>query len=92
MVWKKNVRIFVNHFAGNVQYWDSAKNRRRLFDRIAEENMFDPLLPENWYSLSPKLFLAHKVCFCFSFGSSLICFVLVMFLPVSSNNKNRMPQ
>eukprot|EP00026_Physarum_polycephalum_P002930 Phypoly_transcript_02939.p1 GENE.Phypoly_transcript_02939~~Phypoly_transcript_02939.p1 ORF type:complete len:825 (+),score=95.05 Phypoly_transcript_02939:89-2563(+) len=34
-------------------YWSSAENRRKFFVEFAKQNNFDPLLPENWYSV-PK--------------------------------------
>jgi hypothetical protein len=64
------------HYTENVQYWDNAKNQRRLFDRIAEANLFDPLVPENWYSLSPKKFLAFRVSSYFDFFTQISDFFL----------------
>lgn len=34
-------------------YWKDIANRRKVFDEIARDNGFDPLIAANWYSL-PK--------------------------------------
>lgn len=37
------------------------KNRRNFFDSFAMKKGFDPLVPNNWYSVSLKAIKAHKV-------------------------------
>jgi len=34
-------------------FWQEAKNRRDFFTNFAADNNFDPLLPDNWYKISP---------------------------------------
>eukprot|EP00026_Physarum_polycephalum_P001164 Phypoly_transcript_01165.p1 GENE.Phypoly_transcript_01165~~Phypoly_transcript_01165.p1 ORF type:complete len:960 (+),score=125.04 Phypoly_transcript_01165:678-3557(+) len=35
-------------------YWENVGNRRIFFDNFAKERGFNPLVPTNWYSVSPK--------------------------------------
>eukprot|EP00026_Physarum_polycephalum_P003286 Phypoly_transcript_03296.p1 GENE.Phypoly_transcript_03296~~Phypoly_transcript_03296.p1 ORF type:complete len:460 (+),score=53.46 Phypoly_transcript_03296:645-2024(+) len=42
--WKKVSRMF----------WNTSKNRRAFFDAYARKKGFDPLVPENWYTVSKK--------------------------------------
>eukprot|EP00026_Physarum_polycephalum_P000561 Phypoly_transcript_00562.p1 GENE.Phypoly_transcript_00562~~Phypoly_transcript_00562.p1 ORF type:complete len:1320 (+),score=101.35 Phypoly_transcript_00562:116-4075(+) len=35
-----------------VGYWENVRNRRSLFQEIATQREFDPLLPSNWYQVS----------------------------------------
>lgn len=44
-----------------IEYLEKAENRRSLFEKYAEENEFDPLIPENWYSQPRNKILAYKV-------------------------------
>jgi len=32
-------------------FWKELKNRKKVFDRFAKENKFDPLIADNWYSI-----------------------------------------
>jgi len=42
-------------------HWNSAANRRKFFDSIAQENSFDPLSPESWYALATSdMFSKYK--------------------------------
>ena len=34
-----------------MKFWGNPSNRRRYFERFAEERGFDPLIAENWYSV-----------------------------------------
>eukprot|EP00026_Physarum_polycephalum_P001974 Phypoly_transcript_01978.p1 GENE.Phypoly_transcript_01978~~Phypoly_transcript_01978.p1 ORF type:complete len:752 (+),score=127.08 Phypoly_transcript_01978:45-2300(+) len=34
------------------KYWEDPLKRKNFFDQFASENGFDPLVPENWYSVS----------------------------------------
>jgi hypothetical protein len=53
------------------RYWHDVKNRRKFFDGFAKANGFDPLIPENWYSVN-KLDLRNiKVCFLYIVSSPL---------------------
>jgi hypothetical protein len=42
--------------------WKDAENRRNFFLSYSQENNFDPLNPENWYSQSIDKMMAVKVC------------------------------
>lgn len=42
-------------------YWEDEKRRREFFDSFATENGFDPLVPENWYSVSTNELRETKV-------------------------------
>lgn len=44
-------------------YWYSKKenNVRRFFEEYAQSNGFDPLVPDNWYSVSRQSVLDTKV-------------------------------
>jgi len=41
-------------------YWNDPKNKRKFFDDIAAKQGFDPLNPENWYSLEYSVVLNEK--------------------------------
>jgi len=41
-------------------YFQNTSNRRKLFEKYALENKFDPLVPENWYTHSNKHILLFK--------------------------------
>lgn len=42
-------------------HWEEEQNRKKFFDTIASENSFDPLVPNNWYSVSKSGVLKYKV-------------------------------
>lgn len=35
-------------------YWDDEKNRKQFFDKFASKMGFDPLHPENWYTVTAE--------------------------------------
>eukprot|EP00026_Physarum_polycephalum_P001070 Phypoly_transcript_01071.p1 GENE.Phypoly_transcript_01071~~Phypoly_transcript_01071.p1 ORF type:complete len:1197 (-),score=193.28 Phypoly_transcript_01071:69-3659(-) len=41
-------------------YWSNPTNRRHFFDTLARNKNFDPLAPENWYSLDKDSFQDNK--------------------------------
>ncbi len=43
--------------------WVLAQSRKTFFDSFAMEQGFDPLVPENWYSIKQAQIRAHKVFF-----------------------------
>jgi hypothetical protein len=45
-----------------VHYWKELGNRKEFFDNLARENGFDPLVAENWYSITRKMIEQKKVC------------------------------
>jgi hypothetical protein len=53
-----------NTYKGN--YWKDDNNKRKFFIDFAKEKKFDPLHPQNWYSLSFSDFHTLKVCISFS--------------------------
>ena len=55
------VLIFLKiyYFVGN--YWDNVNNRRDFFCRIGKHLGFNPLIPENWYAVSPTEINKFKV-------------------------------
>lgn len=44
------------------KYWLENDNRRKFFIDYAEQSGFDPLVPENWYSVSGVDVMNFKVC------------------------------
>lgn len=42
-------------------YWRDVQNCRTFFDEYAREHSFDPLDPENWYSMNLKQLLEKHV-------------------------------
>jgi hypothetical protein len=46
-----------------VGFWKDIKNRKKLFDSIAEEIKMDPLYATNWYALSRKTLRSYTVYF-----------------------------
>lgn len=44
-------------------FWRDANNRRHFFDQLAKKKGFDPLIPDNWYSLSKATMISEKVIF-----------------------------
>jgi hypothetical protein len=50
-------------------FWsDRKKNRRLFFEKYAKSRNLDPLIPENWYSVSRKSVLQYKVFLLYSFS------------------------
>jgi hypothetical protein len=49
--------IFIFYLAS----WYLTSNKRKFFEKFAEKNEFDPLLPYNWYSQSKEKILAEQV-------------------------------
>ena len=43
------------------KFWHDNKNRRRVFEEVADELGFDPLLPESWYSTSSDVIKSNLV-------------------------------
>ena len=43
------------------RHWQEPVNRRKFLDSFAEQRGFDPLLPENWYSVVAEDILKEKV-------------------------------
>jgi len=41
-------------------YWKDENRQREFFLTYSREQKFDPLLPENWYSIPMRLFQIHK--------------------------------
>jgi hypothetical protein len=41
--------------------WNDIKNRKRAFDKVAEELQFDPLYMANWYAIPRKMLTKYKV-------------------------------
>ena len=60
--------------------YESFKNRRSFFEDFANENNFDPLVADNWYSVRREALLTRKVC-------KFIFFVLLcdVYVPLSSS-------
>jgi hypothetical protein len=56
-----NLFVLISNLKGN--YWESKKNRVALFQKIALERGFDPLIPENWYHVTDLSLLHRKVLF-----------------------------
>lgn len=42
-------------------YWENAANRKSFFDQVAQKMQFDPLVPENWYSVTREIILQFEV-------------------------------
>ena len=42
-------------------HWQKTSNRRTLFELIARDKGFDPLISSNWYSISSEDVLSYKV-------------------------------
>jgi hypothetical protein len=42
-------------------YYENDENQREFFINLAKTMGFDPLDPENWYTLALELILPHKV-------------------------------
>lgn len=42
-------------------YWQDIENRRRFFLDFAEEQGFDPFVPENWHKVTHTQIVAKKV-------------------------------
>jgi len=50
----------VTKFRSNNRHWHDATIRRGFLETFAETRRFDPLIPENWYSITPAQFCAQK--------------------------------
>eukprot|EP00026_Physarum_polycephalum_P001152 Phypoly_transcript_01153.p1 GENE.Phypoly_transcript_01153~~Phypoly_transcript_01153.p1 ORF type:complete len:800 (+),score=123.64 Phypoly_transcript_01153:87-2486(+) len=53
-------------FATTRNFWQDPNHRRQFFDKLAEKKGFDPLIPDNWYSLSKEAIMNEK------FGGAVI--------------------
>lgn len=42
-------------------YWANARNRRHFFERFAADKGFDPLIAQNWYSITHEQLDEYKV-------------------------------
>lgn len=42
-------------------HWDDPADRKLFFDGFAKEYAFDPLIPENWYSIPAERIKSYKV-------------------------------
>lgn len=42
-------------------HWKEVENRRKFFEDFAVQNQFNPLQPENWYSVPTVTILKSKV-------------------------------
>jgi len=42
------------------QYWLDMNNRRRFFEKFAQQKRFNPLIPNNWYDVPSRTILAAK--------------------------------
>jgi hypothetical protein len=51
----------LNLFFTSGNYWQDATHRREFFDKLASKKGFDPLIPDNWYSLSKETIINEKV-------------------------------
>jgi hypothetical protein len=49
------------YLKNNAARWNDPQQRRKLFDKYAHENGFDPLHPESWYLQPKKRILSMKV-------------------------------
>jgi hypothetical protein len=57
-----NFYLFIYIYIYSDKYWDDPVRRKEFFDSFAKESKFDPLVPENWYSVSPQELREIKVC------------------------------
>jgi hypothetical protein len=57
------VRALNSHGRQPHGHWtiDDGKNLRLFFDEFARRRNFDPLVPENWYSISQPAVMSEKV-------------------------------
>lgn len=53
---------FINCVLMIDNHWNSKENIRNFFDSFAASKGFDPLLCENWYSVTQQAVLKAKVC------------------------------
>lgn len=52
--------LFLTHCL-TVGYWEEILNRKDFFNNFAQRHAFDPLIPENWYSVSTEAILGMEV-------------------------------
>jgi hypothetical protein len=60
---------FVFYYFILVNHWQNKHNRRLFFEHYAEKNGFDPLIPDNWYTVPYSDIVAFKVSIYISFHS-----------------------
>lgn len=53
--------LFILYLVG--QIWKFAEYRRKFFEKYAKKNNFDPLYPDNWYTVKMEDLLVTKVCY-----------------------------
>jgi hypothetical protein len=56
---------------------NTPQNRRKFFENYAKNNGFDPLIPENWYSVTTE---SVKSVLVFSLFNSIITIILNLFI------------
>eukprot|EP00026_Physarum_polycephalum_P001467 Phypoly_transcript_01469.p1 GENE.Phypoly_transcript_01469~~Phypoly_transcript_01469.p1 ORF type:complete len:1107 (+),score=182.36 Phypoly_transcript_01469:326-3322(+) len=54
------MEIDSSKFGANESQWSKVENKRKFFENYAEENDFDPLTPEHWYSHPRNNILKRK--------------------------------
>ena len=63
-----------------VDFWGDKRNRIAFFEDIAQELSFNPLVPDNWYSLKDDVIMSFKVFnFCSVLLFSFLFFTLLLF-------------
>ena len=67
---KKIEKVDLHYCKGG--FWGDANERRRFFEDISKQLSFDPLVAENWYSVSDEVILNMKVFLSSPLFSSLL--------------------
>jgi len=52
--------LFSNLVCALENHWHSLENQKRLFEKFAQDNGFDPLNPNNWYAVPFEKLLNYK--------------------------------
>lgn len=70
----QNVRTLFNYYIYDINiyftysargYWANNQNLRKFFDKFAQDNQFDPLIPDNWYPITRRQIILAGVSFPF---------------------------
>lgn len=54
-------KIFGSHKPGG--FWNSTENIRLFLEKYARKMNFDPLIPDNWYTVTHTEIMTEKVIF-----------------------------
>lgn len=73
-----------------MRYWQSQENRRKFCENFARIQGFDPLVPENWYSIFKSTFVSDvSSLFFFKITFNAMWLILIYFFIINQFNRGQ---